>query len=418
MLLKIASSNQIQSLTMNLCNIQGCQSSSLLLDIHVNSVAFESVHVTHETNGSFVIDAANDVNISQCEFISCTAAGDNFLKVMSCTNFVVIESSVFNAVIVTNKATDDLYQLLIDCPCVTTIDDCKFVHVSGNSVGGFLSIPSASEAKITNTEFRGATKDSNGINVTNHKTYFEACDFGLNSDTSMSITAPMIKFEGTDTNSEFEFYNCCFHHNENVSLGSSSLYFGLSGEGNVTFTQVCFDASQSESVSISGESLIVDYGGLEVVMFDSCTCFAPQYLPSDEPTTAEPEDEPTTATETEDEPATETENQPLTSEEPVPPDGTNKSSKTPLIVGVVVGVLIVIAVIVVIIIFLLRRRRDDPQTVEEPPETCHELADETAPTSIQTVEDDWHVTTEGGLFTTDQQLTVPFTETFEEVIDA
>lgn len=185
---------------------------------------------------------------------------------------------------------------------------------------------------------------------------------------------------------DIHFYNCCFTCEPTLSFP----YLNLTGSGNATFVDVCFDREAAQCIQTDG--VIVNYD--DNVGFGSCQCWGAETFTS----------EPSVMTDTEE----------ITTEEAVvtPDESGGKDVDVGMIVGIVIGILVVIAVVCVVLILVLRRRNANQSTISQEQE--QELPEETQPPSVSSMSvDEWGPSVDNEMFRSDNHTEL-FAETFEE----
>ena len=269
-----ASGVSVTALLMKECDISGCQSDPSLLSLTTDRICFDSVQIHDKSVGCIVLEASSCVNITACTFNGCESRNGDFIKISSCTLFVLIDASKFEDVTITSAdSTSGLHCLSVSSLSGTSVSDCHFSRSSPSS-SGFLSVASSGEVNITDSDFAGASSSGPMIVIQSHLVHVEGSDFLLSSDRTINLITPMLQFTSASAGCDLEFYNCCFHHNSNVHSSATPLYLSLSLEGNAAFNTVCFDEPETSSVSHTSTTH-VDYGGLEAAMFGRCACFSP-----------------------------------------------------------------------------------------------------------------------------------------------
>lgn len=206
------------------------------------------------------------------------------------------------------------------------------------------------------------------------------------------VKCPLMIIAGSDRGTQVNFYNCCFAADSNAKAETNgTLYMDLTGFGEVTCTDVCFELlGNMKPVTCSGK---ISFSCPDSALSGECECW---YIPPSE--TSAPEEETTeiemeapdvvTSDEEDGDVGGGTENAPVgPTEKPVDPPGKpdetvtgsgesgqreDPKSNAGLIAGVTIGVIIVIAVVVVLVFFLLRRRKNfDTDSSPTEPETVN-----------------------------------------------
>lgn len=354
-----------------------------LLKLISSDILIDDVNVHSNKAGSIFLQSAGTIKCLMSNFESCESPQNEFISVTSCTTSLLFEECDFSGISSSNHI------IRVESAAQASFDRC---YVKTSSFGGILCIDkTVTDCKINKSFFVCPKGDVSPVLISSSSASISDSDCFITSTTQTRANSPLIMCEGTS----FDFYNCCFTHAESIESGSFGAYLGFGGSGHATLELVCFEGDRDGSVSIS-EGFAVE--GLNESSFGNCVCstFKIEEETSEEETSEGEE----------------------TSGEPAPkPEGIKNDSKTPMIVGIVVGLFVVIAIVVVLLIlFVFRRRRD--RSGGDSGE--NELEDEEDPTTTATatpVPDEWIQTSNESFLTNCLAQTEAMSFGFEEVLD-
>ena len=324
------------------------------------------------------------------------------------------------------------------------ISDCTFIEV--NTEAGIVSFPTnrattlagattCKSMRVAECEFiKCSSAQASILEMNCEDAYMTQNTFSADSQSTsvrMSITGSASKIEDTlftvatslsspmfdivlASNSQLQFYNCCFARSPETSV---PVYLSLSGTGSVSFSSVCFDGERS-SVQASNEVSVKFDRNPDEFFGEQCICWAIVTASEELTVTDVPESVTATETSSEAEPSI-TESSASVGPEPDPGDsGSGSKVNGGLIAGVVIGIIIVIVVVILVVLLLLRRRK--AQQSEGEATGDQEFTEETITTVAETkapVEgSEWSQTTEDNpLFTAESwDNESPFANAFEE----
>ena len=358
-------------------NITNCDNEAgggNLLRLISSDILIDDVDVRSNKVGSIFLQSTGTIKCLMSNFESCESPQNAFISVTSCTTSLLFEQCDFSGI------SSSSHLIHVESTAQASFERC---YVKTSSFGGVLAIDkTVTDCKINKSFFICPKGDVSPVLISSSSASISDSDCFITSTTQTRANAPMIMCEGTS----FDFYNCCFTHAESIESGSFGAYLGFGGSGHATLELVCFEGDRTGSVSIS-EGFAVE--GLNESSFGNCVC-----------STFKIEEE--------------------TSEEPAPkPEQSNNDSKTPLIVGMVVGLLVVLAIVVVLLIlFVFRRRRDGSRGDSDE----NELEDEEEPATTTTTvtptpgPDEWIQTTNESFLTNCLGQTEATLFGFEEVL--
>lgn len=304
---------------------------------------------------------------------------------------------IFNNCLFEELKRDGEFTVLTAIATTLGMEKCRFVNCGGNIgfTGDEINFDQViiDESSVSSLAVTAAQKlviqysmfscQNNALAMT-----FTTTNVVINH-TLFSVETPLQQALLTltaENSADIHFCNCCFTCEPSLSFP----YLKLTGSGNATFEDVCFDRDADQSIQSDG--VIVNYD--ESVGFGSCQCWSAE-------TSALDTSEPFVMTDTEE----------ITTTQETPDESGENNVDVGMIVGIVIGILAVIAVVCVILIIVLRRRNASQTTVSQEQE--QELPEETQPPSVSSMSvDEWAPSADNEMFRSDH--TELFAETFEE----
>ena len=206
----------------------------------------------------------SSVNISRCVFDECKCTGASSESEPGGLLFVDSDYVSF--------CDSSLYQCSSASGRLLSVS-CKLVDLTGNEISDSGSSSSRTSSAVHVTLTEGATLFENTIFQT--------------TVTSGVPVHPLLEIQ-CGQYASVAFYNCCFTHSvaSEPFTGDHPLFLKAVVSGNMSFSDVCFDAAKDTSVSFDSSSGgHVEFQGHENEFFVYCQCFGPWISPSQTPET-------------------------------------------------------------------------------------------------------------------------------------
>ena len=307
-------------------------------------------------------EASSYLTLSNCTFTECHAGVPSSARNGLILSDSASSTSVLNVVCDYVAFTTGTFQGCTSSSGRLLTIACKYLEMADNNIS---SAKTGQESAVA-------------VRLTAGETIFENTLFHV-LVTSTDVTPPLFDLS-CGSEASIQFHNCCFTHATEGAgaVTSGPLYLKMNVEGEVLFSEVCFDIEESKAISIEStlENQTTFNGTKEDFFGDNCGCWG---------------------------------------QPPSTPPGSN--NKIGLIVGVVVGVLVVAGLVVFLVIFFIRRNKKIPNTTDEE-DTQQELTEETTTTITAEMEMGQYETTGNAMFIPENAIGDMFgSREFEEIFE-